>query len=33
VFRNGKEVERVSGALPLEDLRRFTAAGRFSVAT
>jgi thioredoxin 2 len=33
LFRNGKEVERVSGALPLEELRRFTAAARFSVAT
>jgi thioredoxin 2 len=26
VFRDGEEVERVSGALPLEELRRFTAA-------
>jgi thioredoxin 2 len=26
LFRAGNEVERVSGALPLQDLRRFTAA-------
>ncbi len=25
-FRDGREVERVSGALPLDDLRRFAAA-------
>ncbi len=33
VFREGKEVERVSGALPLEELRRFAAAATLSVAT
>lgn len=33
VFRDGKEVERVSGALPLEELRRFASAATFSVAT
>ena len=33
VFRDGKEVERASGALPLEELRRFAAAAAFSVAT
>ncbi len=33
VFRDGKEVERVSGALPLEELRRFAAAATFSVST
>jgi len=32
VFRGGKEVERISGALPLEELRRFTAAAIHSVA-
>jgi thioredoxin 2 len=31
LFREGKEVERVSGALPLQDLRRFATAGAFSV--
>jgi thioredoxin 2 len=33
VFRDGKEVERVAGALPLEELRRFAAAATYSVAT
>jgi thioredoxin 2 len=33
LFRGGKEVERVSGALPLEELRRFASAASFSVAT
>ena len=32
VFRGGKEVERASGALPLQELRRFAAAATFSVA-
>ena len=32
-FRDGKEVERVSGALPLDELRRFAAAATYSVAT
>ncbi len=31
-FRDGKEVERVSGALPLEELRRFAAAAAVGVA-
>jgi thioredoxin 2 len=33
VFRDGSEVERISGALPLEELRRFTAAASVSVAS
>ena len=33
VFRDGKEVERASGALHLDELRRFAAAATFSVAT
>ncbi len=33
IFREGKEVERVSGALPFDELRRFAAAATFSVAT
>ncbi len=33
LFRDGKEVERVSGALPLDDLRRFAAAASYGVAT
>jgi thioredoxin 2 len=33
VFRDGKEVERVSGALPLDELRRFAAAATYSVGT
>ena len=33
VFRGGKEVERVSGALPLEELRRFTSGATFGVST
>jgi thioredoxin 2 len=33
VFREGREVERVSGALPLDDLRRFAAAASVGVAT
>jgi thioredoxin 2 len=33
VFRDGNEVERASGALPLDELRRFTAAASFSVAS
>ena len=32
-FRDGREVERVSGALPLEALRRFAAAASLGVAT
>ena len=32
-FRDGREVERVSGALPLEELRRFAAAAAATVAT
>ena len=32
VFRDGREVERVSGALPLEELRRFAAAATLGVA-
>jgi len=32
LFRDSKEVERVSGALPLEELRRFADAATFSVA-
>jgi thioredoxin 2 len=32
-FRDGKEVERVSGALPLEELRRFAAAATYGVST
>ncbi len=32
VFRGGREVERVSGALPLEELRRFAAAAAVSAA-
>jgi len=32
VFRDGKEVERFSGALPLDELRRFANAATFSVA-
>ncbi len=32
VFRGGREVERVSGALPLEALRRFTAGAAYHVA-
>jgi thioredoxin 2 len=31
-FRDGREVERVSGALPLADLRRFAAAAAYGVA-
>jgi thioredoxin 2 len=30
-FRGGREVERASGALPLEDLRRFAAAATVAV--
>jgi thioredoxin 2 len=30
-FRGGREVQRVSGALPLEELRRFAAAAAVSV--
>jgi thioredoxin 2 len=33
VFRDGREVQRVSGALPPEELRRFAAAAAFSVAS
>jgi thioredoxin 2 len=33
VFRDGKEVERASGALPLHELRRFAAAAALGVAT
>lgn len=33
VFRDGREVERVSGALPLEELRRFAAAATLGVAS
>jgi thioredoxin 2 len=32
-FRGGREVERVSGALPLEELRRFAGAAAAGVAT
>ncbi|BDG01384.1 thioredoxin TrxC [Anaeromyxobacter oryzae] len=32
VFRDGREVERVSGALPLEELRRFAVAAAASVS-
>jgi thioredoxin 2 len=32
-FRGGREVERVSGALPLEELRRFAAAATVGVAS
>jgi thioredoxin 2 len=31
VFRGGREVERVSGALPLDELRRFVAASALAV--
>jgi thioredoxin 2 len=31
LFREGKEVERVSGALPLAELRRFATAASVSV--
>jgi thioredoxin 2 len=31
-FRDGREVERVSGALPLADLRRFAATAALGVA-
>lgn len=31
VFRDGKEVQRVSGALPLDELRHFANAATFSV--
>jgi thioredoxin 2 len=30
-FRGGREVQRVSGALPLEELRRFAAAAAYGV--
>lgn len=33
LFREGKEVERTSGALPLDELRRFAAAAAFGVAS
>jgi thioredoxin-like negative regulator of GroEL len=33
LFRDGREVERVSGALPLEELRRFAAAAAVGVAS
>jgi thioredoxin 2 len=33
LFRDGREVGRVSGALPLEELRRFAAAAAIGVAT
>ena len=32
-FRGGREVERVSGALPIDELRRFAAAAAVGVAT
>jgi thioredoxin 2 len=32
LFRNGREVERVSGALPLEELRRFVGAASLHVS-
>ncbi len=32
-FRGGREVERVSGALPLEELRRFAAAAGVGVGS
>ncbi len=32
-FRGGREVERVSGALPLQELRRFAAAAAYGVAS
>jgi thioredoxin 2 len=31
IFRDGREVERVSGALPLEELRRFASAAAAGV--
>lgn len=31
-FRGGREVQRVSGALPLEELRRFAAAAAAAAA-
>ncbi len=31
-FRDGREVDRVSGALPLEELRRFAASAAHAVA-
>jgi thioredoxin 2 len=33
VFRDGKEVERVSGALPISELRRFAATATTNVST
>ncbi len=33
LFRDGKEVERAAGALPLEELRRFAAAGTVSMSS
>jgi len=33
IFRGGREVERASGALPLEALRRFTEGAAHAVAT
>jgi thioredoxin 2 len=33
LFRGGREVERVSGALPYDELRRFAAAASFGVAS
>ncbi len=33
LFRGGREVERVSGALPLPELRRFAAAAAHGVVT
>jgi thioredoxin 2 len=33
VFRGGREVERASGALPLDELRRFATAAAVSVAS
>ncbi len=30
-FRDGREVQRVSGALPLEELRRFAASATYAV--
>ena len=33
LFRDGKEVERAAGALPLEELRRFATAGTVSMSS
>jgi thioredoxin 2 len=33
LFRDGKEVERATGALPLDELRRFAAAAAYNVGS